>query len=178
MPPTHYRYYIHLNKNGNKLSVSAGGTLANNTYKWYKDGKLFKTKTGDSSVVANKSGTYFVEITNSVATGLTLNREYLNIADANAISSASQVNTKNKVSPISVYPNPAKTTSTLVFNATGKYTIIIADFSGKALQTKTGIALKGINTVQLDVSKYAGGIYLCTITDEANRIQKVKLSKE
>lgn len=51
---------------GNVLSVNAGGTLANNTYTWYKDSVLVVVKTGDSTFVADQPGTYFCKIVNSV----------------------------------------------------------------------------------------------------------------
>jgi len=54
------------------LSVSAGGTLKNNTYKWYRNGSLYKTVVGDSTFIADSAGTYHVEVTNYFATQLTL----------------------------------------------------------------------------------------------------------
>jgi Leucine-rich repeat (LRR) protein len=41
---------------GDILSVAAGGTLSNNTYKWYKDDSLVSTKTGDSSFLITSPG--------------------------------------------------------------------------------------------------------------------------
>ena len=63
---------IPLNANNNVLSVSAGGTPSNNTYKWYEDSVLIATKVGDSTYTITSSGRYFVNVTNSVATQLTL----------------------------------------------------------------------------------------------------------
>ena len=165
---------ININLNGNKLSVSAGGTLMNNTYTWYKNGHLYKTKTGDSTLRISKSASYYVNVTNSVATQLTLYSDTINyIMAENSI--AKQINTS---SLISVYPNPAKTTITLSFTANGKYSITVSDISGKILQNKTGIALKGLNTIQFDVSKYAGGVYFIIISDEKNNKQTIRLNKQ
>ncbi len=170
---------IPLHKNGNELSVSVGSIPYNNTYYWYKDGKGFKTKRGDSTYHPKTSGAYYVKVTNSVATRLTLHSDTINyVADDNLIASqTSQLNINNKVA-LNIYPNPAKSNATIVFNATGKYTIIVTDVSGKTLQIKSGVANKNANIVQLDVSKYASGIYLITIVDEKNKRQTVKLSKE
>jgi len=55
-----------------KLSVYAGGTLSNNTYKWYKNNALYKTIVGDSTFTPDTSGQYFVRVTNSIVTGLEL----------------------------------------------------------------------------------------------------------
>lgn len=55
-----------------KLSVTAGGTLANNTYKWYRNGALYRTVTGDSILATTQSGSYYVAVTNSIVSTLTL----------------------------------------------------------------------------------------------------------
>jgi hypothetical protein len=64
--------FIPLNQNGNTLSVSAGGTLSNNTYNWYNGGTLVATNTGDSTYTVTEVGNYSVAVTNSIATELTL----------------------------------------------------------------------------------------------------------
>jgi len=51
---------------GNVLSVNAGGTPANNTYFWYRDSMLVAEKTGDSTFLANQSGSYFCQVSNAV----------------------------------------------------------------------------------------------------------------
>jgi len=63
---------IKLHNNDNALSVSAGGTLANNKFYWYRDGQLIKTIAGDSTFTITEPGAYYVEVTNSVATDLSL----------------------------------------------------------------------------------------------------------
>ena len=57
---------------GGMLFVEAGGALANNTYKWYKDGVLVSTNIGINYFNAYEFATYRVEVTNSIATQLTL----------------------------------------------------------------------------------------------------------
>ena len=52
----------------NVLYVKAGGGVKNNTYNWYKDGKLYKTIVGDSVFIPIESGTYYCKITNSIVT--------------------------------------------------------------------------------------------------------------
>ncbi len=60
---------IPITQNGNKLEVSPGGTSSNNNYQWYRNGAMFSN---DASPTITQAGTYYVEITNSVATDLTL----------------------------------------------------------------------------------------------------------
>ena len=57
-----------------ELVVSAGGTPQYNTYQWYRTGTgLMATIKGDSTYRPTAPGTYYVSVTNSVATQLTLN---------------------------------------------------------------------------------------------------------
>lgn len=63
---------ISIRYNNIRLSVNAGGTLANNTYKWYRNGAIFRVVTGDSLLVTSASGYYYAEVTNSIVSGLTL----------------------------------------------------------------------------------------------------------
>ncbi len=60
--------FIPLHYNGGQYSVSAGGTLSNNTYNWYKDGTLVATIVGDSTFTPSISGNYAVAVTNSIVT--------------------------------------------------------------------------------------------------------------
>jgi len=53
-------------------SVSAGGTPANNTYKWFNSLTLVSSKSSDSSYKFSSYGNYSAQITNSIANKLTL----------------------------------------------------------------------------------------------------------
>jgi len=60
------------------LSVSAGGTLSNNRYKWYLDGTLVADRVGDSTFIITHDtgpGNYSVTVANAVATATTLSSE-------------------------------------------------------------------------------------------------------
>ena len=56
----------------NRLAVSAGDTLNNDTFTWYKDSVLVATITGDSTYFPSDTGRYYVTVTNSIATDLIL----------------------------------------------------------------------------------------------------------
>jgi len=67
---------IPLHQNSNSLFVSAGGTLSNNTYNWYKLGNPNPTTiAGDSLFNPSSSGKYYAAVTNSICTQLTLNTD-------------------------------------------------------------------------------------------------------
>jgi hypothetical protein len=63
---------ISIHRYNNKMAVSVGGSLNDNTFKWYKYNQLVATINGDSTYTPTEIGTYSVAVTNSVATDLTL----------------------------------------------------------------------------------------------------------
>jgi Leucine-rich repeat (LRR) protein len=58
-----------------KLAVAVGGTVTNNTYKWYKNNQLVATTTGDSTYAPPEAGDYRVSVTNAIAKDLTLHAD-------------------------------------------------------------------------------------------------------
>ncbi len=172
---------ITIHQNNNILSVYAGGTLSNNTYKWYNGANLVATIKGDSTYRPTSSGNYYVTVRNSIAKQLTLYSDTVNYSEGENLIAGRNNNVMNEnfSSTASAYPNPAKTNATVLFKAAGKYVIEITDMNGKILQTKTGTSIdKKQNTVQLNVSSYASGMYLITIVDEKNKKQTLKLNKQ
>ncbi len=77
----HDQKTLTLNHNNSELSVTAGGTLANNTYYFYKDSVLVETLKGDSALPVWEGGKYWVEVTNDKADKLTL---YSNAIDVSS----------------------------------------------------------------------------------------------
>jgi hypothetical protein len=168
--------HITLHQNNNTLSVYAGGTLSNNTYTWFKDGALVATIKSDSTFKPVSSGNYNVLVTNAVATELTLKSDTLFYSDAGFI--ANNIRAQSYNTTFSVYPDPAKTTVTVTFNATGNCTLLLTDVSGTVLQTKTAIAVKGTNIIQLDVNRYATGVYFVTLINELKQTQTRQFHKQ
>lgn len=64
------------------LSVDAGGTLANSTYYWLKNGVLVQTNAGNNSFALTGTGTYRVVVFNSIASQLSLVSEDYVYTDA------------------------------------------------------------------------------------------------
>lgn len=89
-----------LHVNGNQLSIYAGGTLSNNTYYWYKNSILVKTKVGDSTYNFSSSGTYSVVIENSVL-------GFYSKLHSTQLSVTTPTEIKNKKSKILLSPNVA-----------------------------------------------------------------------
>ena len=126
-----------MNVAGQLLSVSAGGTLANNTYFWYRDSVLVDEKTGDSTFVAEQPGTYFCQVFNSIlsnpASGDSLvlvSKTYKHTVSANEIF---------EYSAFRVSPNPIAAGQPIQIllknNFFGTVKIEILSLDGRVLQT-------------------------------------------
>lgn len=71
---------LDITNNGATLSVTAGGTLSNNTYTWYKDGQFYQSNPADSVLILTQLGQYRVEVTNSILPALTLNSHPMTVS--------------------------------------------------------------------------------------------------
>lgn len=73
----------------------------------------------------------------------------------------------------SIYPNPAKNFATVSFMATqaGKYMVQITDANGRILQVKEANAVKGRNTISINVSGYAKGSYFVRLSNKDGKQQ-------
>lgn len=71
-----------INNSNPILSVTAGGTLNNNTYTWYKDDgtTAYATYTGDSTLQITEPGTYWGIVKNSLASQLVLYTDTITVA--------------------------------------------------------------------------------------------------
>jgi Leucine-rich repeat (LRR) protein len=172
-----YEKKIPTHQTNNTLSVYAGGTLSNNTYKWYKDGSLVSTINGDSTFAPTASGVYYAEVTNSVATELTLTSDTIHYTSSSGLQQdaiAAALNTKNS---FSVYPNPAHDFINVYFNSDENNAVInIYDINGKKLTTQKTWLQKN-NSISIDIASFAKGTYfLEMIADE--KIMKQKFIKQ
>jgi hypothetical protein len=102
-----HQKFIFVHKRNHLLSVNAGGTLSNNTYKWFRNGVLDTTITGNSTYLPKANGIYSVNINNAVATEVTLHA-YTIVFAASSDLNQSQIDSPliNNIE-LSVFPNPA-----------------------------------------------------------------------
>jgi hypothetical protein len=162
---------IPLHVNGNTLSVSAGGTLSNNTYVWYKQDKPGNiTIKGDSVFHPTESGTYFVKVRNKIATGLKLVSRAVKYT-APASSDAVALNKLPEVlnNSFFVYPNPAKNVLHVTTNGNASFSLMSED--GKILLTST-IDKAGV----IDISNIAAGVYYLK-NNSTNASKKISVIK-
>lgn len=121
---------IAVHQHGDALAVSAGGTLANNTYSWFKVGTAGSTViAGDSTFHPAGSGKYYAKIKNAVAAKLTLATDtftYTMALKANAVAANKTIVTTT------LYPNPVKGNQVHVQVNSGS-AIIITDINGRTM---------------------------------------------
>ena len=159
---------VTVHQNGNILSVDAGGTLSNNTYKWFKVGGSSTTINGDSIFTPANSGMYYVKITNAIATKLTLTSDTIDFTPINLLAGnrlANNANSKNFNQGLNVFPNPAKNAVHIQIN--GSANIVFTNGNGKTLLTK-----HINNSGEINVSKFAEGTYYIT-NKTTGKVQKI-----
>jgi len=171
-----FAFYYHqkripIHVSNNTLSVSAGGTLSNNTYTWYmleQPGKVVITS--DSTLHPKQSGTYYVKITNAIATGLILKSDTINYTVPMLSSNSNYAfQVSNKTQQFSLYPNPAKDILHVQTNSAASFSLI--NQSGKVILTTK------INDSEiLDVSRIAAGIYYLK-NNTTGEVKKVMVEK-
>jgi hypothetical protein len=156
--------------NGNAISVSAGGTLSNNTYSWIRQGQADTVMiTGDSVFHPTESGVYFVTVKNKIAYKLDLCSDtisYTAPVAINAVAALADQNTSNN--GFTVYPNPAKNVLNIYTGSSASFSLL--DESGKILLTKN---ING--TGSINVSGMSGTYYLKN--NNTNSTQKVLIER-
>jgi Leucine-rich repeat (LRR) protein len=167
---------IPVHQSGKVLSVSAGGTLSHNTYKWFRREKsgvaIVATITGDSVFHPSQSGIYHVEVTNSVATGLTLCSNTIHYVPAPEFASASSENTlqrDDKRNIFTVYPNPVKNMLHIQTNGSASFSLL--NQSGQTLLTTY---IKGNGN--MNVSNMAAGLYYLK-NNMSGAVQKIIIAR-
>ncbi len=141
---------------GNVLSVTAGGTLSNNTYKWYKNGVLVKTAVGDSTLALTGAGKYSANVTNKIATALTLHSDTLILTVMQTATRQTRTDVKNAMFTLS--PNPASNYITIK-GTEGEMKIYTAD--GRLVKQQYVNCPTAINIASL-----TPGIYYVEINKE------------
>ena len=83
-----------------------------------------------------------------------------------------------ELSGLTVYPNPVKTGTVITFTSEDQnvYTYQIIDITGRIITKATSQATTGLNTIELDLTRYSKGIYLFNLQKgiEARHIKLIK----
>ncbi len=158
---------LQLQKDSSGLSVDAGGTLSNNTYRWFKLGTVGNTTIiGNNVFKPSQSGQYYAQITNAIATKLTLTTDTISYTIGSRIQRA-DLN-------ISLSPNPAK--STIIIRGIEGETnakVTITDMTGFVYFTTMS---RNQNSIHCDVSKLKSGSYTVSVNNgkQSKAVQFIK----
>ncbi len=78
-----------------------------------------------------------------------------------------------------VYPNPVTSMATIQFNAAtiNKYEAQVINSLGQSIMSKSGVTIPGLNTLTLDMSKFASTIYYVRLIDKEHGVRIIKLVK-
>ncbi|WP_158638268.1 T9SS type A sorting domain-containing protein [Panacibacter ginsenosidivorans] len=175
LPGTQYDHQkrIPLHLNNGVLSASAGGTLSNNTYKWYgfrSNGHARVIVTGDSVFHPTKSGVYYLRVFNAVATGLILRSDTIYYREPPAtVASEDNLQANENKTLFMIYPNPAK--DILHVQTNGNTSFSLLNQNGKILLIKN---VNGSGTI--DVSKITAGVYYL-INNSNREVKKIIVEK-
>ena len=149
-----------------KISVSVGGK--NNTYQWFKEGLQISGAAQPEyiipSIKLSDAGIYTCQITNTVATQLTLQSQPITLQVSNIT-----VNNELAFSDFKVYPNP--TTGVIIIEGLStnqKNDIILQSVDGKLIKKKTSYSANE----SIDISNQVPGTYLLLIDNQVFKIQK------
>lgn len=141
---------IKLHNNNGVLSVTAGGTLKNNIYYWFKVGQTDSVIIArDSTYQPTTSGQYYAKVRNAIATALTLYTDTISIpVPAAAIAGKPSLN---------LFPNPVQNTLTINgLDAKTDYDISITDITGNVLVKVVAMRQPMVN---LNVGRLQQGTY-------------------
>jgi len=152
---------IPLHQNGNTFSVSAGGNLGSDTFRWYRNGVLSITKKGDSTFTPKYKGAISVAVTNKIATQLTLFSDTIESTLAEPDEALENIFSAKA----SIYPNPAKDNLDITLHATQNESeqIEIVNMDGKILLSQKLNVAAGNSIQNINVAKLAAGTYFVNI---------------
>ncbi len=147
-----------ITQNGNQLTSSA--TVGN---QWYKHGVILSGSTGQN-YTPTSSGNYTVQVTAnncSSAFSAEVNFIYTSVPDIDVFGNE-----------VKVFPNPAK--DQLIITRSGILTglnIRLFDTNGRQLNTISS----GSSRIEIDLRKYASGVYVVWVEDWRNKIRGRKI---
>jgi len=146
------------------VSISAGSLTATISISVNGD----KTTEPDETFTVALSNPVNATLGNSIATGTILN-------DDGSVAAASSITLEKDKRALTIMPNPVSSMVKVNLEGyTGDVTIQLSNSEGKLLKQEKLIADKFAQK-QLDVSKYANGVYFITAIDEKGNRQIEKL---
>ena len=107
---------------------------------------------------------------------------YVSIANGASGNSIGREGTQRIVSPhitpaFLIYPNPARDIVRIIFESPvrGKFTLRITDITGKQMLMQTGLAVRGTNTLKMNISHMKSGVYIVSLFKDNDPVKTTKL---
>ena len=178
-----------VSKNKVGLVYAVSPVVAGLTYTWtVNNGAKITAGQNTASITVNwgiLAGKVTVKAQNScgTSTGISKDISISKFLVANGgdseLASSDEMN-RNLAQDLQIMPNPVKQAANIIFNAGNEYNYLIkiTDLSGRVLQVKQGLAVKGQNRISIDVHNFTTGIYIITLENKGSWRKSVKLVKE
>lgn len=159
---------ITLDVNDTDIGRNNRDTAMNNIYQWYKDGNPISGADQNTYTIFNAqesdSGTYYCEISNSMAPDLVIRRADINLNIDDTLTLQD-----NDLETLKIYPNPVTDWLNITLDNLNLDTdIAIFDINGKKIYTKK--ITTAINTINL--SDLNAGVYLIKIQNSKKTITR------
>ena len=182
LPVKFVSFYALKNAEGAKLNWTVENDFNNQYFEVQRsnDGRTYAA-VGKVNAAANGQSVNSYELTDSKNANAATTYYRIKQVDKNGETTYSvirSINVDKNAASISLYPNPARSNTKLVFDApvAGKASISIRDAAGKQMQLQTMQIVKGLNQHTLNVQTLAAGEYTVTLIG-TNLNQTVKLGK-
>jgi hypothetical protein len=184
LPVKFLSFYAMKNDDNARLNWTVEGDELNKYFEVERstDGRTYR-KLNQVAALNNGKSTNTYEATDAGLSKLGSNSVFYRIkqVDKSGEISYSQIrnlNAAKKGSSVTLFPNPAKTTTKLTIDADqpGKVTILIRDVSGKLARQVNVQVNTGINLFDLNVADLASGEYVATVAGDGLN-QQLKFAK-
>ena len=178
-----------VSKNKVGLVYAVSPVVAGLTYTWtVNNGAKITAGQNTKSITVNwgiLAGKVIVKAQNACGTSGGTSKDigismFLVANGSDSESASSDEINRNLAQDLQIMPNPVKQAANIIFNTANEYNYLIkiTDLSGRVLQVKQGISVKGQNRITIDVHNFTTGIYIITLENKGSWRKSVKLVKE
>jgi hypothetical protein len=166
---------------GGSLDICSTGSVileanggAGYTYQWLRNDQVIQNAT-HRKYTAKKTGTFKVDITNGTKCSNVSNSVTVTNTCKSFDAEPEALQQVNFESLLLLYPNPSHSEITVKYNCLNenKIQLKVFDITGKTVFTKSDMAIKGMNTYHVNLSKLAAATYYLELRNN-NEIKRVK----
>jgi hypothetical protein len=159
--------------------------VAGVNYTWtVPTGATITSGQGTGSVVVNwgtVAGSVSVRASNACGINTTARTLAVSLATCRSFEeNAEETSVETAIgTELNVYPNPTTGEAHITFSATaaGKYSLSIVDLQGRVINSTSGAAIEGNNTLDINLSNCSNGVYMIHLmhNDTLQTLRVVKM---